>query len=277
MGNYRIEAEEIQIGKHVTIEDGVYIGAKFGKKAKRVILGDGAFIGRDSKFFYPEFTVGDYTMIHNHAFGSGDKACHIGSCCWFGQNCVIDSEGGTYIGNGVGVGAYSQLWSHIMFGDVLQGCRFDSIKPLIVEDDVWFVGHCIVSPIHAKKKSMAMVGSVIVKDMDENRIYAGSPAKDMTDKMGHQYIDLGIEEKLQVMLQKKKEFFTINSAFIGHEDKIQVVTDFPAEGLNEGTSYFNVSTRTYTKTLSDLEYNFMKFLLVKIKFYPDSSFGFKPI
>lgn len=270
MGNYRIEADEIHIGKHVTIEDGVYIGGKFGKKAKRVIIGDGAFIGRDSKFFYPEFIVGDYTMIHNHAFGSGDKECHIGSCCWFGQNCVIDSEGGTFIGNGVGVGSYSQLWSHIMFGDVLEGCRFDSVKPLIVEDDVWFVGHCIVSPIHAKKKSMAMVGSVIVKDMEENRIYAGSPAKDMTDKMGNQYLEVSTENKFEVMLKKKDEFFETNPDFKEHIDKIQIVTAFPAEGLIEGTSYFNVSTRTYTKTLSELEYNFMKFLLVKIKFYPAS-------
>lgn len=55
---------------------------------------------------------------------------------------------------------------------------------MVVEDGVWFVGHCLVSPIRAKARSMAMLGSVVTKDMDHNRIYAGTPAKDITDKVG---------------------------------------------------------------------------------------------
>ncbi len=73
------------------------------------------------------------------------------------------------------------------FGDPLQGCRWESSKPMVIEDDVWFVGHCLVSPIHAKAKSMAMLGSLVTKDMEANRTYAGTPAKDMTEKLGPQY------------------------------------------------------------------------------------------
>jgi thiamine monophosphate synthase len=64
---------------------------------------------------------------------------------------------------------------------------------------VWFVGHCIVSPINAKDKSMALVGSVVTKDMDENKIYAGSPAKDITEKVLPQFKKITIEEKWKIV------------------------------------------------------------------------------
>ena len=35
------------------------------------------------------------------------------------------------------------------FGDTLYGSRWDSVGELSVGDDVWFVGHCLVGPIHA--------------------------------------------------------------------------------------------------------------------------------
>ena len=40
-----------------------------------------------------------------------------------------------------------------------------------------------LSFILAKDKSMALVGSVITSDMEENHIYGGSPAKDLTNKI----------------------------------------------------------------------------------------------
>lgn len=265
--SYTIHAENISIGKFVTIEDGVYIGNKFGKKAKNVIIGDGVHIGHNSRFYYPNFEIGDYTDINNHAFGSGDLDCKIGSCCWFGQNCILDSEGGLEIHNGVGVGAYSQLWSHITFGDTLEGCRWDQKKKLTIEEDVWMVGHCIVSPITAEKKSMAMVGSVITKDMKANQIYAGTPAKDMTGIFGNQYQERSIEEKYQIMIEKYKEFLDANPEYKSSKEHIEIIKSKDSVS-NDNISYFNVEDRTYSKLLTQMEYDFMKFLLVQIKFYP---------
>lgn len=265
---YTINAEEIHIGKYVTIEDGVFIGDKFGKKAKKVIIGDGVTIGKNSRFYYPTLEIGDYTNINNHAFGSGDNACKIGSCCWFGQNCILDAEGGLEIGNGVGVGAYSQLWSHIKFGDTLQGCRWDQKKKLIVEDDVWFVGHCIVSPITARKKSMAMVGAVITKDMEENHIYAGTPAKDMTNIFGNQFEERSIDQKFNIMQEELNKFKEAHPEYRNINEHIKIVKDEKELQEKENVSFFNVADRTYSKNLSEIENSFMNSLLVQIKFYP---------
>jgi acetyltransferase-like isoleucine patch superfamily enzyme len=267
---YKIEAKEVHIGKGVRIGDGVKISGGFnystGKyiPAEKVVIGDGAFLGHDIEITCPSIEIGDYTMIREYTQIMGRKEAKIGSCCWFGQNCILNTHGGLYIGNGVGAGAHSQLWTHIRFGDTLQGCRWESDKPLIVDDDVWFVGHCLVSPIHAKAKSMAMLGSVVTKDMEENHIYAGVPAKDVTDKLGTQYEDVPIDKKYKELKKKLDEFYKLNPKY---KKSIVVVKD-PSEIKDNDKTYFDVSDRTYTKRLTKEEMEFMKFLLVKIKFYP---------
>ena len=263
--SYTILADSLQIGKNVTIEDGVRISGISGEPAHRIVIGDNVFIGHDSQIYLPELEIGDYTAIHNHTLISGHLECRIGSCCWFGQNCILNSTGGLHIGNGVGVGAYSQLWSHIRFGDILQGCRWDTQKPLIIEDDVWFVGHCVVSPIRAKSRSMAMVGSVVTKDMEENHVYAGCPARDVTEKLGFQYDDVSVDAKFEKLSRKLEEFYVLNPHF---PRSIIVVKEWSDEHEHTDKTVFDVSDRTYTKRLTPEEVAFMKFLLVRIKFYP---------
>lgn len=268
--NYNIVADEVQMGIGVRIGDGVSISGGFDfatgtlKPAKKVVIGDGVFLGHDLEIACPSIEIGDYTMIREDTQITGRKEAKIGSCCWVGQNCILNTHGGLTIGNGVGIGAHSQLWSHIRFGDVLQGCRWEGDTPLVVEDDVWFVGHCLVSPIHAKRKSMAMLGSVITRDMEENHIYAGVPAKDMSDKLGFQYEEVSVDKKYQVMQGKLAEFYEHHPEF---PQSIIVVKDSANITASDKT-LFDVSNRTYTKRLTEEEMEFMKFLLVTIKFYP---------
>jgi len=136
---------------------------------------------------------------------------------------------------------------------------------MVIEDDVWFVGHCIVSPILACKKSMAMVGSVITKNMEENHIYGGCPAIDLTDRIGNQFIERTIEEKLHLMNEKINEFFEIDPDI--NKEQFIVVSDFPRQ-MKENSTYFSVRNRTYTKRRSTEEIKLMNFLLPLYKFTP---------
>lgn len=265
---YQIFADEVILGKNINIEDGVLIQGQSSKNAKRVVIGDNVFVGYNSRAFVDELVIRDYTIIHNNAFIAGDKPCLIGHCCWFGQHIVFNSTGGLTIGNGVGVGAYSQLWSHIRHGDILQGCRWNSTKPLIIDDDVWFVGHCIVSPVHAHEKSMALVGSVVTKDMLPNHVYAGVPAKDITDKVGSQFSEISLDEKYRNLLVKWEEFYTMHPEFTERTIKVVHSTE-EAEQLDpEEFTIFNVATRGYNRRRTDEEFAFMSHLLQLIKFFP---------
>lgn len=254
--------DEFHIGKNSFIEPSAVIRGINGK-AKKITIGDNCYIGHDVQIICDELSIGDYSKIQHHTNIHGYLPCKIGHNAWIGQYTIIDTIGGVNIGNNCGIGAHSQLWSHIKYGDVLEGCRFLSEKPLIIGNDVWFVGHCIVSPITAADKSMAMVGSVVTKDMDFNTIYAGSPAKSISDKIGFQFIDIPIESKIEKMKNYLKEWN-------GEDRKIKIIADENGEFmLDESFTYFNVSNRTYTKRGSEQEISFMKFLLPeKAKFIP---------
>jgi hypothetical protein len=124
------------------------------------------------------------------------------------------------------------------------------------------VGHCIVSPIKAEDKSMAMAGSVITKDMKFNEIYAGSPAKSISDKIGFQFNEVTIADKKAKMIEYLNDFDP-------NIKNIKIVTNLDNILIDKNISYFNVSDRTYTKRLTKSEIAFMKFLLpAKAKFVP---------
>lgn len=257
-----IKADELIIGKNTIIEPTAIIRGISGN-AKRIVIGDNCYIGHNVQIICDDFEIGDYSKIQHDCNIHGYLPCKIGHNLWMGQYSIIDSIGGMTIGNNCGIGAHSQLWSHIKYGDTLEGCRFLMEKPMNVGNDVWFVGHCIVSPINAADKSMAMVGSVITKDMEYNNIYAGSPAKSISDKVGFQFNEVSVEEKFQKMLAYLHEWNAACST-------IKIVTNNSEMNFNDvSISYFNVDSRTYTKRGSDEEISFMKFLLpAKAKFIP---------
>lgn len=257
-----IDAEEFYVGKNTIIEPSAKIRGVNGK-AKKIIIGDNCYIGENVQIICDDFSLGDYSKIQHNTNIHGYLPCSIGHNAWIGQYTIIDSIGGTTIGDNCGIGAHSQVWSHIKFGDMLEGCRFLSEKPMLIGNDVWFVGHCIVSPIVAEDKSMAMAGSVITKDMKKNEIYAGSPAKSISDKIGLQFKDVSIQDKLIKMNLYLKEW---NSS----SNSIRIVSNISEiDFSSENVTYFNVSDRTYSKRGTSDEISFMKYLLpAKGKFTP---------
>lgn len=253
-----INVQEIVLGQNVVIESGVEINCS------RLVLGDGVVIKSGTIIEHVDLVIGDYTTINNNCLITGTNFCRIGHNCWFGHYTIVDSIGSTRIGNGVGVGAHSQLWTHSYFGDVLEGNRFASQHPLIIEDDVWFVGHCIVSPIRAHRRSMALVGSVVTKDMEENHVYGGVPAVDITEKLGPQFREVSVAEKREKMHEYLDEFLARQTP---KENRIRIVDKLDLNQLK--VSQFSITERMYIKNSYPEEQKFMRFLLpTKAKFLP---------
>jgi acetyltransferase-like isoleucine patch superfamily enzyme len=249
----------LEIGERVKIGSNVVIGPN----CRKVKIGYGTIIGRDIYIDVEDLDIGEYTTIHHGCVLHG-KRLTIGHNCWFGHYTIIDALGGdTRIGNNVGVGAHSQLWSHIKCGDVLQGCRWNSSNRLYLDDDVWLVGHCIVGPIHAKTKSMLLAGSVATKDLEENRIYAGSPAVDVSPKLGLQFSEISLEEKI-------RRFFALREDFCAHYNYARdCFCEVSETRISRDAVIFDVSKREYFPTRSELEYKFIRYMLYdKAKWIP---------
>lgn len=253
-----INVDELVAGKNVIIEPGVVI------HCRRLVLGDGVVIGSGTRIEMVDLVIGDYTKINNHCLLTGTDWCRIGHNCWFGHYSVIDSIGTTRIGNGVGIGAHSQLWTHMYFGDVLEGCRFSSQGPLVVGDDAWLVGHCIVSPVRVGRCSMALAGSVITRDMEENQVYAGVPARNVSDRFGRQFEEVPLERKRARMGGYLEGFLSKHRPT---QNRIRLVDQIDPAQMEY--SQFSLTERMYVKNMYEEEVQFMRFLHpTKAKFLP---------
>jgi acetyltransferase-like isoleucine patch superfamily enzyme len=254
--------EDVRIGSRVRFGRNVVF------KGSRVRIGDGTVIGDDVVISADVFEIGDYGTIYDGCFFPGPGTLRIGHNFWLGTGSVVDAQGGTTIGDNVGVGAYSQLWTHMKFGDRMYGCRFHTARPLVVEDDAWLVGHCMVSPVRVGARSMAMLGSVVTREMEPDRCYAGVPARDVTDKFGPQFQITKVKERIEYMRSRLDEFRRRPGNEATH-DEVVVVSD--ADEMATAPPHctaFNVGDRTYRKRGTELEHRLMRFLLPDAKFVP---------
>lgn len=256
----QIQAKKINIGKNVVIEPTAIIRGLNGD-AEEITIGDNTYIGDSVQIICDNFSIGDYCKMHHHTNVHGYKPCVIGHNAWIGQGSLLDSIGGLEIGDNCCIGSYTHLWTHMKYGDTLEGCRFLSEKPMKIGKDVWFGGHCSITPINAEDKSMVLASAVVTTDLKYNRIYAGNPAKDITDKLGSPFREVPLDEKMKMM----KGHLQASGV---DANKIKIV-ESESEFRDDTVSYFSVSTRTYTKRQTKDEIAFMKYLLPeKGKFTP---------
>ena len=252
-----IEADVVELG------DGVNIAPTARIRARRVSIGDNCFIGDGVVIDVGEFVLGDYSRIQAHTVGFGVEALRIGRNCWIGGRCDLDSQGGLDIYDNVGIGSMSQVWSHIRHGDVVQGCRFDSRSRTVIEQDAWLVGSCLVSPVRVGRRSMALLGSVVTRDLAPDRTFAGVPATDVTDRVGPQFAPITDVEKARRLRNRIEEFEVARPEFRG---RLRVVMSRD-EVLDDGTTSFIIAERTYTKRGGPAESEFLK-SYGNVKFIP---------
>jgi hypothetical protein len=94
---------------------------------------------------------------------------------------------------------------------------------------------------------MAMLGSVVTRNMRANRLYAGNPAEDVTEQFRRTpFRVLSVDEKHARLDAILVEYFTEVAAG-ADRDRVCVVESFPTEP-DPRVTYYNVATREYTKT-----------------------------
>ncbi len=258
----KFATSDVKIGRNVVFGKNVVFNCK------RVRIGDGCVFMNNIKVDSEVFEIGDYGKIYDYCFFPGPGHLKIGHNLFLGTGCVIDSKGDTSIGNNVGIGAYSQLWTHIIYGDVMCGCRFNISRNLIMGNDIYVGGNCLINPVKIGDRSMIALGSVITKDTLPDRSYAGVPAIDVTEKIGSQFKMTSVDERMYYLMSKLEEIAkSLNlknaKAFAA------VTTDSNAmKGFDRNITVFNVADRTYIKRGTRIEHKVMWCLLPDAKFIP---------
>src|SRR5208337_3534366 len=261
--NTIIRTKLLHIGYGTVIEENCKIFCK-----DTFYVGDNCFIGHDAKILVPTFQCGDYVELHNHLFCNGDCEVIIGYNVWIGQNDILNARAPLTIGNGVGIGTYSCVWTHGMHGELLEGCTVYKVAPTVIEDDAWIVGsfNVIATGLRIGKKSIVLSGSQVTKNVPANTVWGGNPAVDITVKMKNSpYKEMTLDDKFEMMTKFVDEFYEMYSKYKGQiqlipeidknscmSDATQIIiTKHNNLGRFCGVSavtVFDLSTKTYNKT-----------------------------
>lgn len=254
-------ADQELIGKGVDIHP----TAQF-INVKKLEIGDFTVIGPGVRVIGGEFRIGEYSKVHNNSYIYSKNSIHLGHCTWIGQGTHLDGTGGIKAGDFLGVGINSALYSHIRHGDITEGCRFDQDGYLEIGHDVWLVGMCLVSPVKMHDKSMALLGSVITREMDFNSIYGGNPAIDLTPKLGRPWKEVSLDQRTAAVLDYVDHFFENERPDL---DRDAVLVTDRGDIKSDGQTVYDVSTRTYRKTNSISEIALNKWMFAyRAKFRP---------
>lgn len=149
------------IGKNVIFEKGCLVW-----HPENIEIGDNVYIGHQ-------------TMLK----GYHKNKMLIGSDVWIGQNCYFNSAGGISIGHGVGIGPCVKILSSahdLSKLDYEQAIMEGELK----FERVWIdsgadigMGSIILSGVKIGRYVVIGAGSVVTKDVPNNEIWAGNPAK----------------------------------------------------------------------------------------------------
>ena len=285
--NVKID-ENVIIGNYNFIGNNVIISSFKGEKSVDIHIGDCNFIHDNTRILIGSegLSIGDWNVFHNSILLMGDKKMEIGHNCWFGQNTIIDSTGGLFIGNGVRVGMYSQIWTHVGSGELIEGCTLFSTRPTYIEDEVWLVGSCIVgSGLRLGYRSVCLIGSNLTKNTEPLKVYAGVPAKSL-DKLNF-WRAVTLNEKFEMMNKWVKQFIEQMDEEIiySYDPKDNIIkihnnesnehliigVNMDINSFDKNTTYFDLKNKTYTKRLTDLERKFYKYIFDhKSRFIPSS-------
>lgn len=270
-----IESNIIDIGYDSKIEHGNIIKG-LGKPMESFHLGDNCFLGFKNQILVPEFSMNDYSQLHNSGLHSGYKPLNIGYNCWIGQNTILNSTENLTIHNNVRIGTQSQLWTHVASGELLEGCTLYGTKPLELKDNVWIVGGAVISPgLLLEEFSIIMTGSVLTKSTIAKHTYAGVPAKDVTDKLSF-WNDVTVEIKYEMIEKFVSEFCT---EYPIYSNRIKLIDDMSKVDLSildadiiicknaidfdkyvdNSYSLFDLSAKVYSKKRSKIEIDWIRF------------------
>lgn len=208
------------------IGKGVKIGFGTVLWTKTISIGDFARIGVFNQIHCQNFRIGPYATIGNfnkisvNSFnaksrsvissrvdikgdpGDFESVFSMGMHSWIFEYCYIDVQRPVLLGRNVGVGGGSYIFTHGLWLSQLDGFPV-SYAPVRIADNTWLPWGCFIMPgVHIGENVIVGARSVVNKDVPDNALVAGIPAKVIRDKSNREVIQKDRIEMLQGVTQE---------------------------------------------------------------------------
>jgi len=147
------------------------------------VIGDNVAIHCVRRFFYrlAGMEIGKGSTIHMEARFYNPKNIKIGEDSIIGERVVLDGRDRITIGNHVDIATDVMIYN--AEHDVVDPNFRAVTAPVVIQDFVFIGPRAIILPgITIKKGAVVAAGAVVTKDVEENSIVAGVPAKKIKDR-----------------------------------------------------------------------------------------------
>jgi len=144
---------------------------------KSLSIGNDCIIKSNVKIKCQDIVIGENCIISENCYITGDKKFEIGNKTFIGKKVRINVSMNVLIGEDVGVGENSVIWTHGYFPPADEGYPI-SYAPVEIKDGAWVSTNIIILPgVTIGKGVIIGAGSVVTKNVDDDSLIAGNPAK----------------------------------------------------------------------------------------------------
>ncbi len=134
--------------------------------------------------------IGNKTIIYHGFEVRSAQNIKIGNNSIIGFNACLDGRRGIKIGNNVNLSSEVMIWS--LQHDYNSDSFGLSGGPVIIEDYVWVSCRAIILPgVKIGKGAVIAAGAVVTKDVPENVVVGGIPAKIIANRISSLNYTLG--------------------------------------------------------------------------------------
>jgi len=127
-------------------------------------------------------TVGSGLSVDHNFHCDFGYNIHVGNNFYAGFNCTILDVAEVYIGNNCLIGPNVGLYTAGHNIEPVDRHKSGYGKAIKIGDNVWIGGHSVIlGGVTIGDNSIIAAGSVVTKDVPENKVYGGNPAKKLKD------------------------------------------------------------------------------------------------
>lgn len=167
----------IRLGDNVTIRDDVKINV-----TEKLFIGDRSSLGKRFIIRGRDIEIGtELWSGHDCEIGGGScfektSSLRIGYWCHLGNYSFINTARPVTIGNEVGLGIRTALYTHGAYQSILRGFPVE-FGPITIEDNCWLPSATVLPNVHIGKNSVIGVGAVVTQDIPPGSLAVGVPTK----------------------------------------------------------------------------------------------------